>query len=412
MSLIKPFKALRPSAEMAEKVIAPPYDVLNSKEARDMAKDMPYSFLHISKPEIDLDESIKFNDEKVYEKGAENLEKFINEKILFQDKEDCLYLYEISLDGITQTGFGCIASIDAYDKNIIKKHEYTTPIKEDDRVLNITKLKAQTGPVLLTYKKNDQLHHILKESKEDQPIYNVKAHDSSIHKIWLINENKKIEKIVNEVNSIGTLFIADGHHRSAAASRVRKKLLEDKNNTEKENINYFLAVAFPHDEMNILDYNRVVNGLNGYSKDSFIKKLCENFVVKEVNETFKPSARNHFGMYLKGSWYHLSLKEGEDTLHHPVKSLDVSILHDLIIAPLLDIKDERRDNRINFIGGARGLKELEKKVNQEKYDIAFSLFPTPIESLIAVAEANKVMPPKSTWFEPKLLDGLISHKLY
>tara|TARA_B100000700_G_scaffold116845_1_gene131439 strand:+ start:10227 stop:11465 length:1239 start_codon:yes stop_codon:yes gene_type:complete len=409
MTLILPFKALRPSVDKANDVIAPPYDVLNSDEARVMAKDKPYSFLHISKPEIDLDEGIQFNDQRVYKKGAENLKKFINDKILYQDKKECLYIYEITLENKIQTGFGCIASVEAYNKNIIKKHEFTTPIKEDDRVLNIKELQVQTGPVLLAYKQNALIKKILDQNKKGNPVYSVIGPDSSIHNLWVIEDRVEIDKIVTEINSIGELYIADGHHRSAAASRICEEinLNESKNNTK--NHNFFLSVAFPHSEMTILDYNRIISGLNNYSVVELINKISKNFVVKKVTSPYKPIQKNEFGMFLDNLWYKLNLKENLETNNDPVISLDVSILHDQIISPILGIDDERRDKRINFVGGARGLKELEKRVKNDKYDIAFSLFPTPIESLFKVADAGRVMPPKSTWFEPKLLDGLISH---
>ena len=410
MSLILPFKALRPSIDKARDVIAPPYDVLDSGEAREMAKDKPYSFLHISKPEIDLEEEITFNDESVYKKGAENLKNFIEEGILYQDEKECLYLYEITLDNKTQTGFGCIASIEAYNKNIIKKHEFTTPIKEDDRVLNIKELEAQTGPVLLAYKQNSFMKKALEENKKGDPIYSVIGPDSSEHKIWPIEDELEINKIVSEVNSMGTLYIADGHHRSAAASRVSQEINESGTNHSKSH-NFFLSVAFPHSEMNILDYNRIISGLNNYTSDELLNEINKNFIINHMSSSCKPVQNNEFGMFLDNAWYKLNLKESITIKDDPVTSLDVSILHDLIISPLLGIEDERRDKRINFVGGARGVEELEKRVKHGKYDIAFSLFPTPIEALFKVADADKVMPPKSTWFEPKLLDGLLSHKI-
>ncbi len=409
MSLILPFKALRPIKDKASEVVAPPYDVLNSIEAKHLAKDKPYSFLHISKPEIDLEKDINFNDESVYKKGAENLKKFINDKVLFQDKHECIYIYEITLKNRMQTGFGCIASIDAYNKNIIKKHEFTTPIKEDDRVSNIREMNAQTGPVLLVYKQNNKIKKILKENKKGLPIYDVVGPNNSLHKIWIINDKKIIGTIQSEINNMGRLYIADGHHRSAAASRVSKEINDKKIKKNSDNHNFFLSVAFPHSEMNVLDYNRIISGLNNLSIADLIEKIGKNFVIKQVSRPYKPVKNKEFGMFLDNKWHKLCLKDEILIANDPVASLDVSILHDLIISPLLGIEDERRDKRINFVGGARGVKELEKKVKNENYDIAFSLFPTPLESLFKVADANKVMPPKSTWFEPKLVDGLISH---
>ena len=308
MSLILPFKALRPSIDKASDVIAPPYDVLDSSEAREMAKDKPYSFLHISKPEIDLEEEINFNDESVYKKGAENLKNFIEDGILYQDKKECLYLYEITLDNKTQTGFGCIASIEAYNKNIIKKHEFTTPIKEDDRVLNIKELEAQTGPVLLAYKQNSFMKKVLEENKKGDPIYSVIGPDSSEHKIWPIEDELEINKIVSEVNSMGTLYIADGHHRSAAASRVSQEINESGTNDSKSH-NFFLSVAFPHSEMNILDYNRIISGLNNYTSDELLNEINKNFIINNMSSSCKPVQNNEFGMFLDNAWYKLNLKE-------------------------------------------------------------------------------------------------------
>jgi len=410
MKLIKSFKALRPKKGKENDVIAPPYDVLSSSEAREMTKNKPLSFLHVSKPEIDLDPKIEFNNPKVYEKGEENLNNLIKNKVLIQDDEDCLYIYEIILNEISQTGIGCIASVEAYEKNIIKKHEYTKPVKEDDRVENITKLKAQTGPVLLAYKNTDVISKAIHKIKGQKPLYDVFAHDGSNHKIWVINNKDQIEKILSEINSMDSLFIADGHHRSAAAARVKENFSKkNPNHNGNENYNFFLAVAFPHSEMTILDYNRIIRGLNGQSIDTLISSIKKNFSIKKHNKEFKPAKKNTFGMYIDKNWYELNVIKEKINSIDPVKSLDVSILHDTIIEPLLGIYDERTDSRIDFVGGARGLKELENRVNNDGFDIAFALFPTPIEALINVAEANKVMPPKSTWFEPKLLDGLLSH---
>ena len=410
MKLIKSFKALRPNKGKENDVIAPPYDVLSSSEAREMAKKKPFSFLHVSKPEIDLDPEIKYNNPSVYKKGKENLKNLIKNKVLIQDDKECLYIYEIILNGISQTGIGCIASVEAYEKNIIKKHEYTKPEKEDDRVKNIKKLNAQTGPVLLAYRNNNKISKFLHEVKSENPAYNVFAHDKSNHKIWIVEDKKQIENILSQINSMDSLFIADGHHRSAAAARVKKEFSKkNPNHTGNENYNFFLAVAFPHSEMTILDYNRIIKGLNGHSIDALLSNIEKNFLIKKHKKEFKPLNKNTFGMYLDNNWYELMAKKENIDLIDPVKSLDVSILHDLIIEPLLGIKDERTDPRIDFVGGARGLKELENIVNHNSFDIAFALFPKPFEALINVADSNKVMPPKSTWFEPKLLDGLLSH---
>lgn len=411
MQLIKTFKALRPSPEKASEVIAPPYDVLNSEEAREMSQNKPYSFLHISKPEIDLPAGIKTDDPKVYKQGAENLIKMIDDKILIQEESECLYVYEIAFGTSKQTGIACVASVEAYRKNQIKKHEFTKPVKEDDRVNNINELKAQTGPVLLAYQNTHEISDLLSKVKEKETLYDVSAPDGSNHKIWLVNESKFFNPILEEINSMESLYIADGHHRSAAASRVMEEMKKNNNtHTGQEDYNFFLSVAFPHSEMSILDYNRIIKELNN-SKNELISNIKENFYITLHEGQFKPKQKGQFGMYIEGKWYNLEIKEEKVDTKDPVKSLDVSILHDFLIEPFLGIKDERTDQRIDFVGGARGLGELERRVNNDGFKIAFSLYPTPIEALIDVANANKVMPPKSTWFEPKLLDGLLSHKI-
>lgn len=412
MQLIKSFKALRPSPEKADEVIAPPYDVLNSEEAREMSINKPYSFLHISKPEIDLPLGIKTDNPEVYKKGAENLLKMINDKVLIQEESECIYVYEITINDTMQTGIACVASVDAYEKNHIKKHEFTKPVKEDDRVMNITELKAQTGPVLLAYKNTIIISKLLTKAKEEKALYSVSAPDGSSHKVWLVSDPKEIQSILSEINSMESLFIADGHHRSAAASRVKNSMSKDnENHTGEEDYNFFLSVAFPHSEMTILDYNRIIKELNNHTEGELLLSIEENFHVTKSLEQFRPAQKGEFGMYIKKEWYKLKIKEDKIDKEDPVKSLDVSILHDFLIEPFLGIQDERTDQRIDFVGGARGLSELERRVDNQGFKVAFSLFPTPIEALIDVANANKVMPPKSTWFEPKLLDGLLSHKI-
>jgi uncharacterized protein (DUF1015 family) len=412
MQLIKSFKALRPSPEKADEVIAPPYDVLNSEEAREMSINKPYSFLHISKPEIDLPLGIKTDNPEVYKKGAENLLKMINDKVLIQEESECIYVYEITINDTMQTGIACVASVDAYEKNHIKKHEFTKPVKEDDRVMNITELKAQTGPVLLAYKNTIIISKLLTKAKEEKALYSVSAPDGSSHKVWLVSDPKEIQSILSEINSMESLFIADGHHRSAAASRVKNSMSKDnENHTGEEDYNFFLSVAFPHSEMTILDYNRIIKELNNHTEGELLLSIEENFHVTKSLEQCRPAQKGEFGMYIKKEWYKLKIKEDKIDKEDPVKSLDVSILHDFLIEPFLGIQDERTDQRIDFVGGARGLSELERRVDNQGFKVAFSLFPTPIEALIDVANANKVMPPKSTWFEPKLLDGLLSHKI-
>ena len=411
-NLIKPFKALRPIPEKVNDVIAPPYDVLNSTEARKMVKNRPYSFLHISKPEIDLPENTKLNDPKVYKKGRENLSHLIDKKILIKDEDDALYIYEIIFNNKSQTGIACVASIAAYDSNFIKKHEYTTLAKEDDRARNIDELKTQTGPVLLTYKNNNEIKEKLQELKSNKPLYEVNAIDSSVHKIWKIGRKEEIDILVNKLNSLKKMFIADGHHRSAAASRVSKNILDkNPNHNGLEPYNFFLAVAFPDSEMTILDYNRVIHGKNGNTTENLLHLIKDFFEVEVSEKPYKPLKQGEFGMYLDKTWYRLQVNTNLIKEEDPVKSLDVSLLHEYLISNILGITEVRTDKRIEFVGGARGLSELETLTDKRENSLAFSLFPTPIEALINVAESDKIMPPKSTWFEPKLLDGLLSFQL-
>jgi uncharacterized protein (DUF1015 family) len=406
----KGFKALRPKSKYSDDVIAPPYDVLNSEEARDLAKDKPHSFLHISKPEIDLPEDIQADDPRVYEKGLENLNKMINEHILIRDDKETLFIYKITTTNHDQTGIAFVASIDAYEDNLIKKHEHTKPVKELDRINNMKALNAQTGPVLLTYLDNIQLDKIInKYTIKNQPIYDVYTREKINHRIWQITDINEINKATNALNKLESLYIADGHHRSAAASQVRKSRMNDNSEHDgSENYNHFLAVAFPKSEMKILDYNRLIKHTNGKSTNELIKMIEDHFKCTPSDKPVKPIADKSFGMFTDGQWFSLELIS-EFNKNSPVDSLDISILHDFILDPILGIEDERVDTNIDFVGGARGLKELERRVNSNEMAIAFSLYPTPIDALISVADAGLIMPPKSTWFEPKLLDGLLSH---
>ena len=397
---------------MADDVIAPPYDVINSKEAFELTKDRPNSFLHISKPEIDLENSIAYNDPKVYQKGKNNLDQMIENGVLIEDSEEMLYLYEMIDNDIHQLGIAAVGSIDAYEKGQIKRHEFTKPDKELDRVKNISSLNAQTGPVLLTYLDNEELSSLLHSvAKRKTPIYDVKAIDGVTHRIYQVDQSDEQEKILSILNSMDSLFIADGHHRSAAAGVVKKtRQMDNPHHTGQESYNYFLTVSFPESQMNILDYNRLIKNTHGLSISEALEKLEEHFEITEAETAYKPTERNHFGMYNNQQWYCLKIRSSE-TIDDPVKSLDVSILHDLILAPLFGIEDERTDPNIDFVGGARGMKGLELRVDSNEMDFAFSLYPTPIEALINVANAGMIMPPKSTWFEPKLLDGLLSHRI-
>lgn len=406
MPLIRPFAGLRPVPERAEEVVAPPYDVLNSAEARERANGKPWSFLHISKAEIDLPENTDPYDPAVYAKSAENLQKMLDEGILIRENKDCYYAYRLIMDGHSQIGLVAAASVADYDTNRVRKHEYTRPAKEDDRVRQIEALNAQTGPVLLTYRSQDDMDTILANVAKTEALVDVTADDGVQHTFWIIDDDATIEKISNGFDAMNAIYIADGHHRSASASRVAKSKGGDGN----QNSDYFLSVIYPHNQMKILDYNRVVKDLNGLSKDELLQKLEGKFEVKTENAAVSPSKPTEFGMYVEGQWYRLNINN--DLIpNDPVKSLDVSLLADNLIEPALGISDPRTDNRIDFVGGIRGLSELEKRVDSGEMAIAFSLFPTRMEALMDVADANEVMPPKSTWFEPKLADGLVSHVL-
>ena len=412
INLIKGFKALRPIPEKAKEVIAPPYDVINSEEARILAENKPLSFLHISKPEIDLPKDTKFNDPLVYQKGSENLKRLIDDEILIEDKESTLYIYQIIIEDHIQTGVCSAASVEAYDNNLIKKHEHTQPLKEEDRIKNIDSLNAQTGPVLLTYPDDEIIDSLINDvTVKNEPIYDVLSENGSNHKIWIIENNNITENILKGINSLDALFIADGHHRSAAASKVKaSRQKANQNHNGNENYNYFLSVAFPASQMKILDYNRLVSSLNDHSVESILDQIGKCFDVKQNQEQVKPEHSKEFGMYIDDHWYQLNFKLETKTLG-PVDSLDVSILHNYLLEPILGIEDERTDKRIDFVGGIRGLNELERRVDSGEMKIAFSFFPTSIQSLISVADADQVMPTKSTWFEPKLLDGLLTHRI-
>jgi len=404
------FRALRPLPEYADDVIAPPYDVVTSKEARILTKGRPYSFLHISKPEIGLTEDVRPDDPLVYKQGLDNLNSMISENILVRDDEESLYVYKMSTKDLDQLGIAFVASIDAYESNAIKKHEYTKPIKEMDRINNMKALNAQTGPVLMTYVDNSELNALINQSIfENEPIYDVMSKENINHTIWKIDDTNAIHNLTSALNSLPSLYIADGHHRSAAASKVRETRMNDNPKHDgSEGYNYFLAVAFPKSQLTILDYNRLVKSTNGHSLNELIAMIEKNFKCVPSDIPVKPSIDKSFGMYIDGQWFRLELTQDYNNFS-PVESLDVSILHTFILDPILGIKDERVDSNIDFVGGARGLSELEKRVNSKEMAIAFSLYPTPIDSLISVADADLIMPPKSTWFEPKLLDGLLSH---
>ena len=403
--LVRPFAALRPVPDQAEAVAAPPYDVLNTEEARDRAAGKPHSFLHISKPEIDLPQGTAVYSQAVYDKGAENLKRLVDEGVLIREAKPCYYAYKLTMGDHTQTGVAMIASAKAYDANDIRKHEFTRPKKEDDRVKQITALNAQTGPVLLAYKSSPAVKAVLDAVTANAPVYDITAGDGVGHTIWVIDNGEHITALSEAFNAMPALYIADGHHRSAAGSRVAKA------KPDTERAQYFLTVAYADDEMRILDYNRVVKDLNGLGPKDLLAKIGERFEITHTDGPAKPAHAAQFGLYLDGTWYRLDLHEELIPADDPVGRLDVSLLHANLIEPLLGISDPRTDERIDFVGGIRGLGELEKRVNSGEMAVAFALYPTSMADLMAVADAGEVMPPKSTWFEPKLADGLLSHVL-
>lgn len=412
MSLVKAFAGLRPVAGREDDVVAPPYDVMNQAEARELVDGRPWSFLHISRPEVDLPEGTDPYAPEVYAKGRENLDHMISQGVLNQEDSPSYYVYRLTMGEHVQTGLMAAASTEAYDQDRIKKHEFTRPMKEDDRVRNIDTLNAQTGPVFLVYPSTDSIDSILQQVSEAAPDMDVTAKDGVRHELWVVSQAGTVQALTDAFEALDALYVADGHHRSAAASRIageRKKA--NSAHTGKEHYNYFLSVIFPHNQMQILDYNRVIKDLNGLDKTDLLARVAEAFVVESSDKPVKPQGTGEFGMYLDGNWYRLQINPQLIPQDDPVARLDVSLLQDNLIEPLLGISDPRRDDRIDFVGGIRGLAELEKRVDSGDWAVAFSFYPTTMDALMAVADAGEVMPPKSTWFEPKLADGLVSHLL-
>ena len=414
MAIFKPFKALRPVSEYASKVAALPYDVMNSDEAREMVKGNPYSFLHVDKAEIDLQKGIDLYSDEVYKKAKENLETLEKDGVMKQDEKKCFYIYRQIMNGREQTGIVGCASIDDYINNEIKKHELTRADKEADRIRHVDTCDANTGPIFLCYKECDEVDKIVSDfKKNNSPVYDFLTEDGISNTVWIIEDETLNDKISSLLESAGSFYIADGHHRCASAVNVGKKRREENpqyNGTEE--FNFFLAVLFPAKTLSIMDYNRVVKDLNGNTKDEFINKIKDKFQVEKTGnkEPYSPCEKHTFGMYLDNEWYVLKSKPGTFNENDPVERLDVSILQSNLLSPILSIGDPRTDKRIDFIGGIRGLKELERRVSSDM-TVAFSMYPTTLDDLMDIADANKIMPPKSTWFEPKLLSGLFIHKL-
>lgn len=406
MTLIAPFAGLRPARGKAADVLAPPYDVLNTEEARTLAAGQPWNFLHISRPEIDFPPHTDPYDPAVYAGGAENFRRMITRGILVRDSRDCYYAYRITTANHSQIGLVAGASVAAYDRNDVRKHEYTRPAKEDDRVRQIDTLNAQTGPVSLIYKSRATVDNILQVISKGEPEVDVTPADGIRHELWVIDDADTVAKLTTEFDDTGVLYVADGHHRCAAAARVAA-MRRQQNNDPQASHEYILSVIFPHHQMKILDYNRVIRDLNGLRGNQLIDRVQRFFSCEAVSGPFKPAARGEFGMYLQEQWYALRVN-ADRVPADPVKRLDVSILADRLIEPILGISQPRTDERIDFVGGIRGMDELQKRVDSKEMAIAFSLYPTDIADLMAVADNNQVMPPKSTWFEPKPADGMVS----
>ncbi|CAG4883651.1 conserved protein of unknown function [Georgfuchsia toluolica] len=405
MPLIKPFRGLRPAPGRAGDVAAPPYDVLSTAEARVRANGKPWSFLHISKPEIDLPANTDPYAPEVYAKAASNLKAMLDQGILQRDDKDCYYAYRLTMGSHVQTGLVAAAAVADYDSNRIRKHELTRPDKEDDRVRQIEALGAQTGPVLLAYPNSHAADALIATASGGQPDADAIAADGIRHQIWVVRDTALIGQISRIFDAMPTLYIADGHHRSAAASRVAAAR---RGNAAAQ---HFLAVIFPHHEMKIMDYNRVVKDLNGMSETDFLARSSERFAIEPSASAVHPAQPGVFGLYLPGRWFTLTVKPELIPHADPVARLDVSLLSDNLLGPVLNITDLRRDKRIDFVGGIRGLRELEQRVDSGEMAAAFALHPTRMTELMAVADAGEIMPPKSTWFEPKLADGLVSHVL-
>jgi uncharacterized protein (DUF1015 family) len=405
MITIYPFKALRPAAELAKQVASRPYDVLNSKEAKTEAQGNNVSFLHITKSEIDLPETTDTHATKVYEKAKENLDAFISRNILFRESKACYYIYELVMNGKSQTGLVCGSSVDDYENDLIKKHEFTRPEKEQDRINHIKTTGAQTGNVFLAYRNVVEIDALINKWKKKNPVYNFTADDGVQHTVWIVNDDDTIEKISNLFKEkVPCTYIADGHHRAASAAKVRAAL----GSKAPAGSGIFLTTLFPADELYIMDYNRVVKDLNGLTDDDFLSAVKNNFSIEKADKAFSPAKLHEIGMYLNKQWYRLTANENSYT-EDPIGVLDISILQNNLLDPVLDIKDQRTDKRIDFIGGIRGLQELEKRVNSGEMAVAFSLHPVSIQQLFDIADSGNVMPPKSTWFEPKLRDGLLTH---
>ena len=406
MALIKPFRGYRPPENLADKITSPPYDVMTSDEAREMVQNNNDSFLRIIKPEIDYNSGEELLGDNLHNHAKNNLLDYIEKGNLVQDANFCFYLYQITMGNHTQTGIMAAVSIEEYNQGLIKKHEFTRPEKEDDRTRHIDITNANTGPVFLTYRNDGKLKNVILEILNSHPDISFTADDATFHALWKVENKIQIEQLIDYFQAIPALYIADGHHRAASAARVQK-LREDANpnHTGDEPYNYFLSVIFPHDEMQILDYNRVVKDLNGLTEEQFFESVNANFEINLIPNPSLPIPENNYSMHINGKWYQLEAKAHVKS-DDPVEGLEASILQKYLLTPILDIDDPRTNKRIDFVGGIRGMVELERRCEID-CQVAFALPPVSIEQLLSVADSEQVMPPKSTWFEPKLRSGMV-----
>jgi uncharacterized protein (DUF1015 family) len=406
MSQLKPFRAYRPRPELAAQVASVPYDVVNTQEAAELAKGNPFSFLHVGRPEIDLPAGTDVHTDAVYAKGVSNLRALIANGSLFRENTPCLYVYQQRMGDHVQAGLVGLCSVEEYETGQIKRHEFTRKDKEDDRTRHVTEQAANAEPVFLTYKAVPYIDHIVNDIRKQVPVYDIVTPDGIGHTVWVVSGETVVYELVHLFNGVNALYIADGHHRTAAAIRYgqARRAAEGPGNGD-ESYESFMAVVFPHDQLKIMDYNRVVKDLNGLSQEAFLAKVREKFEVAPSAHR-APQAPTTFGMYLGGTWYELKAKPGSFPASDPVRGLDVSILQDNLLNPILGIDDPRTNTRIDFVGGIRGMDELERRV-KDGYAVAFAVYPTSLTQLMSVADAGEVMPPKSTWFEPKLRSGLL-----
>jgi uncharacterized protein (DUF1015 family) len=410
MSRFQPFRAYRPRAEQARDVASFPYDVLSSDEARVLAQGNPVSFLHVCKPEIDLDPSVDVHDDRVYARGRENLRRFIAEGVLVRDAQPCFYVYQQRMGGHVQAGLVGLCSVREYEQGLIKRHEHTRPDKEDDRTRHVTEANANAEPVFLTYRAVAEISRLVDGVRARTPTYDFTATDGIGHALWVVTDAQEVAALERLFAAVPALYVADGHHRTAAACRHGRLMRErHPGGTGAEPYELFMAVVFPHDQLRILDYNRVVRDLNGLTAEQFLARVGERFTI-EPGQATTPARAQRFGMFLGGRWHTLTAKPGTFPVHDPIRGLDVSILQDNLLAPVLGIADPRTDQRVDFVGGIRGLGELEKRC-AAGWAVAFALHPTSLDQLMQVADSGQVMPPKSTWFEPKLRSGLTVHLL-